>query len=43
MYENSELKASFKKKFGMKYLIIDQMIYWEQMYTRFLNLVDNHC
>ena len=26
----------------MKYIITDQTIYWEQVYTRFLNLVDNH-
>ena len=27
----------------MKYLIIDQAIYWEQMYARLLNHVDNNC
>ena len=42
IYENSELKV-FKKIFWLEYLIIDQTIYWEQMYTRLLNPVDNHC
>ena len=27
----------------VKYLIIDQTIYYEQMYTRLLNFVDNYC
>ena len=41
MYENSELKV-FK---NIKYLgeMSDPAIYWEQMYTRLLNVVDNHC
>ena len=43
MYEKSELKA-YKSKISinMKYLLINQMIYWEQMYTKLLNHVDNH-
>ena len=31
------------KHLWLKYLIIDQMFYLEQMYTRLLNHVDNHC
>ena len=27
----------------VKYLIIDQTIYYQQMYTRLLNFVDNYC
>ena len=32
IYENSELKVF--ENLGLKYLIIDQMIYYEQMYRR---------
>ena len=31
------------KNFWVKYLLLDQTIYQEQMYTRLLNLVNNHC
>ena len=31
------------KILNYKFLVIDQTIYQEQMYTRLSNLVDNHC
>ena len=39
IHENSETKDFEIIKFSVKYLIIDQMIYWEEKYTRLLNLV----
>ena len=41
-YENSELKVFKNINFCVKYLIIDEAIYSEQIYTRLLNHVDNH-
>ena len=43
IYENFEpivLKINF---LGMKYLILDLMILWKEMYTRLLNHEDNCC
>ena len=43
VYESSKSKFFKITKFlGENILIIDQMIYCEQMYTRLLNYVDNH-
>ena len=42
IYEVSELKG-FEKNFYAKYLIIEQMTSFEQMYKRLLNHIDNHC
>ena len=36
IFENSDLKT-------LKYLILKQKIYYEKMYTKLLNLADNHC
>ena len=41
IYENIELKVFVNMKL-MKPLVIDQMIYLEEMYTKLLNLVNNH-
>ena len=43
MYENSELKVFKNIIFLVKYVVIDQMTYYEQIYTRPLNLDDNRC
>ena len=40
---NSELKVFKNIKFLVKYLVTDQMTYWEETYTRLLNLDDNCC
>ena len=41
IYEKSELKVF--KNFQVKFLIIDQITYPEEIYARFLNSVYNHC
>ena len=41
--ENSELNVFKNNIFGVKYLIIDQMIYLEQPYTIILSQVGNYC
>ena len=43
IYEKSALKIFKNIKFFVKYLIIDQTIYCEQIYTMFLNHLDNYC
>ena len=40
IYENYESKVF--KNFEVKYLIIDQKIYWEQIFTLLSNFVDNY-
>ena len=40
IYENIELKVFVNMKL-MKLLVIDQMVYLEEMYTKLLNLVNN--
>ena len=39
----SELKVFKNIKFLVKYLVTNQMTYWEETYTRLLNLDDNCC
>ena len=36
-------QKTLKIIFLVKYLTIKQMIYYEQMYTRFLNFANNRC
>ena len=43
IYENSESNVFKNKKIWVKHLIIGQIIYYEQMYTRLLNPADNRC
>ena len=43
IYGKSELKVFKNIIFLVKYLIIDQRIFNEQMYIWFLTFVDNHC
>ena len=40
IYENSESKVF--KNFQVKYLIIDQKIYWKEMFTLLLNFIYNY-
>ena len=41
MYENSELDV-FKDTFLLKSLIVGQLIYLEQMYTKLLSFVESY-
>ena len=41
-YQSSESNVFKNIFFWVKYLIIDQTIYLEQMHTRFFNFVDNY-
>ena len=43
MYKNSVFNVFENINSVGEILIIDQMIYFVQMYTRLLNLIDNHC
>ena len=43
IYEKSELNVFKNMNFLLKYVIIDKTIYWEQMFIRLLNFVDNYC
>ena len=43
MYENSDSKVFKDINILVKYVIIDHMIYQEQMYKRLFNLAENRC
>ena len=43
IHENTESKVAENIKFWLKYQIVDQMNLYEQIYTKLLNIVDNHC
>ena len=43
MYKNSVFNVFENINSVGEILITDQMIYFVQMYTRLLNLIDNHC